>query len=152
MSTIVASAPDAIALSPEEIVRTLACALNEGRIDTAVALFAEGFTLRDHALDLEFNDRSGLADFFRKRRSLFPEVHCHVQSVLVAGNTAVLQWMLEGFALAATYGQREFKSPVRTSGASIVECECGKIKSWADYYDCSRAQRTPLVTYFKPFD
>lgn len=152
MSYRATSAPDATILSPEEIVRIVTSALNDGRIDTAVALFDEGFNLRDHALDLRFGDRASLAEFFEKRRDLFPELHCYVENILNAGKTAILQWKLEGFVPVGILGQREFKSRVEVTGISIVECESGRIKNWSDYYDGSGTMRTRLVTYFKPFD
>jgi hypothetical protein len=140
------------ALSTTAIVQNLLSALDADQIDKAVEQFDEGFVLRDNALDLEFRDRDGLADFFRKRRGLFLEAHCYLQRPLIVDNTAVLRWTLEGFGLVGSYGGREYKSQVKTNGASVVECDHGKVKTWSDYYDSRSSMRTPLLTYFKEFD
>src|SRR5215469_928996 len=48
-------------------------ALSEGRVRELVEQFADNFTFNDHALTLEFTDKSRLSDFFEKFRELFPD-------------------------------------------------------------------------------
>ena len=152
MPTVSMSAPGVTIGSTEAIVLNLLSALDEERIDSAVEFFSHSFVLHDYALGLVFSDRAGLTDFFSKRRKLFPEVHFHLQSLLVDGDTAVLRWILEGFAAAGSYGQRECKVRVMANRASIVECDSGKIATWSDYYDGPGSMRTSLLTYFKGLD
>src|SRR5262245_8922238 len=48
------------------ILQSVLDAFNEGRISEAVAQFDDHFTFTDHALDLEFTDKSRLIEFFQK--------------------------------------------------------------------------------------
>src|SRR5262249_40023522 len=52
------------------ILQSVLGALNEGRIAEAAAQFDDQFTFTDHALDLEFTDKSRLIEFFQKTREL----------------------------------------------------------------------------------
>jgi steroid delta-isomerase-like uncharacterized protein len=138
--------------SHAEIGRRVLLAVDDGQIENAVEQFDEDFLLRDNGLDLELRDRPRLAGFFRKRRDIFPEVHCELNSTIVNEDCAVLQWTLTGFVLSAFYGQRVSRARVKTSGVSVIEFDQGKIRRWSDYYDSLAAMRSPLVTYFKEYD
>lgn len=137
--------------TPAEIVRYFLLCLDKNQVERAVEHFGEDFVMRDYGLDLEFRDKSRLADFFQKRRDLFPEVHFNLENILADKNIVVLQWSLYGFAEAGSYGQRVFKVHVGTKGASVVECNQGKITRWSDYYDRSSSMRTPLIDYFNEY-
>ena len=59
--------------TPRQILRSSLAALTEGRVSEAVEQFADRFTFNDHALRLEFTDKTGLTDFLQKSRELFPD-------------------------------------------------------------------------------
>src|SRR5262249_17838419 len=75
------------------ILQSVLDALNEGRIAEAVAQFDDHFTFTDHALDLEFTDKSRLIEFFQKARELFPDTVVEVDSSFQCG----------GYVSAETY-------------------------------------------------
>ena len=54
----------------EEVVLTAVTNLNSGRINEAIANFAEEFRFKDHGMQLEFNTKESLTEFFRKAREL----------------------------------------------------------------------------------
>ena len=54
----------------DKIVLAVISHLNEGNIDDAVALFADQFSFKDHGIQLEFNTKDRLTEFFRKAREL----------------------------------------------------------------------------------
>ncbi len=145
------SVTSTISTTSAEIVRRFLLCLDKKQIERAVEYFGEDFVMRDNGLDLEFRDRSRLADFLQKRRDLFPEMHFNIENTLIDGNIVILQWSLYGFAEVGSYGQRIFKAPVKTKGVSIVECDQVKIKSWSDYYDRSASMRTPLIDHFNEY-
>jgi limonene-1,2-epoxide hydrolase len=137
--------------TPAELVRHFLLCLDKNQVESAVEHFGEDFVMRDNGLDLEFRDRSRFADFLQKRRDLFPEVHFNLENILVDKNVVILQWSLSGFAEAGSYGQRVFKVHIKTMGASIVECDQGRITRWSDYYDRSSSMRMPLIDYFNEY-
>ena len=54
-------------------VLTVLANLKNGKIDDAVAHFAEEFALKDHGIGLEFKEKERLAEFFHKTRELYPD-------------------------------------------------------------------------------
>src|SRR5262249_5111809 len=68
-------------------------ALTEGSISEAVDQFDDNLTFTDHALDLEFTDKSRLIEFFKKTRELFPDTVVEVDSSFQCG----------GYVSAETY-------------------------------------------------
>ena len=46
------------------VVLTLLTHLNSGKVDDAIALFAEEFKFHDYGIGLEFKDKQRLAEFF----------------------------------------------------------------------------------------
>jgi len=59
------------ATAAPEMVLAVISHLNKGEIDDALALFADQFSLKDHGIGLEFNEKDRLAEFFRKARELY---------------------------------------------------------------------------------
>jgi hypothetical protein len=47
--------------------------LNEDNIEDAEAIFADQVSFEDHGIQLEFNAKDRLADFFRKAHELYPD-------------------------------------------------------------------------------
>lgn len=56
----------------EGMVLTVLTDLKNGKIDEAIADFAEKFRFKDHGIGLEFKDKERLAEFFHKTRELYP--------------------------------------------------------------------------------
>jgi len=54
----------------DKIVLAVISHLNEGNIEDAVAIFADQFSFQDHGIQLEFNTKESLTEFFRKAREL----------------------------------------------------------------------------------
>ena len=54
----------------EGVVLTVLTDLKNGKIDEAIAGFAEEFRFKDHGIGLEFKDKERLAEFFHKTREL----------------------------------------------------------------------------------
>jgi len=48
----------------EAVVLTVLGHLRNGKIEDAVARFAEEFSFKDHGVDLEFKNKERLAEFF----------------------------------------------------------------------------------------
>ncbi len=70
--------------------------LNNGKILDAVRHFHDRFLYKDHAFELEFSDKGRLADFFRERIELFPNIRIQIDSKLLTDDQAVLQWHMIG--------------------------------------------------------
>ena len=62
-----------LALQPQlqkGLVLAVISHLNEGNTEDAVALFADQFSFKDHGIQLEFNTKDRLAEYFRKAGTL----------------------------------------------------------------------------------
>ena len=53
------------------VVLTVLTHLTKGRVDEAIALFAEEFRFHDYGIGLEFKEKERLAEFFCKNRELY---------------------------------------------------------------------------------
>jgi ketosteroid isomerase-like protein len=129
------------------ILQSVLVALNEGKISEAVDQFDERFTFTDHALDLEFTDKSRLIEFFQKSRELFPDTVVEVDSSFQCGDDVVAEWKLTA-TQTKPYGSTRFRIPSSVRGTSIVRIENGKITHWSDYYDKTRSWRFSLAAFF----
>ncbi len=47
--------------------------LKNGKIEAAVACFADEFRFNDRGIGLEFKDKERLAEFFQKTREFYPD-------------------------------------------------------------------------------
>jgi steroid delta-isomerase-like uncharacterized protein len=131
------------------ILQSFFAALNEGKILEAVERFDDRFTFTDHALDLEFTDKSRLIEFFQKARELFPDTVLEVNSTFECGDYVVAEWKLKATMQTPSYGATRFRFPISLRGTSIVHIENGRITDWSDYYDQNRSWRFNLAAIFK---
>jgi steroid delta-isomerase-like uncharacterized protein len=122
--------------------------LKNGKIEDAVAGFAEEFCFNDQALGLEFTNKERLRDFLRKERELYPNSSFQVKKTLVAEDHVVAEWLLEYTIREPFYGNVLSDAPVSVRGVSIVQTRKGKITGWSDYYDGLISRRTALTSYF----
>jgi steroid delta-isomerase-like uncharacterized protein len=134
--------------APDKMVQALTSYLNEGNIEEAVALLADQFSFKDHAIRLEFNTKDRLAEFFRKARELYPDARLQFERIFVNGANALTEWTLQATLIEPTFGNCRWKVPISLRGASVVRTENGRITSWSDYYDGLISRRTALASYF----
>lgn len=134
--------------SPEGVVLTVLTHLRNGKIDDAIARFAEEFRFRDHGIGLEFKDKERLTEFFQKTRELYPDCLLQTDTIFVSGDHMITEWTLQATLTEPFYGGLSRRVPVSLHGTSIVRTDNGKITDWADYYDGLTSRRTALASYF----
>jgi steroid delta-isomerase-like uncharacterized protein len=135
-------------VASEGVVLTALTHLENGKIEAAVACFADEFTFNDHGIGLEFKDKERLAEFFHKTRELYPDSFLQTDAIFVSDDRVITEWTLQFTLTEPFYGPHSRKLRVLLRGASIVRTAHGKIKNWADYYDGLTSRRTALASYF----
>jgi SnoaL-like domain len=140
--------PIGIAAS-EGVVLAVLTHLKHGKIDDAIARFAEEFRFKDHGIGLEFKDKERLREFFQKIRELYPYSFLQTDTILVSGDHVIIEWILQATLTEPFYyGGLSRKVRVSLQGASIVRTDKGMITDWSDYYDGLVSRRTALASYF----
>jgi ketosteroid isomerase-like protein len=119
-----------------------------GQIDDAIADFAEEFQFKDYGIGLEFQDKKGLAEFFRKTREFYPDSSIQIENIFVTGDHVIGEWTFQTTLAEPFFAGLRWKLPVSLRGASILRIQDGKIIDWADYYDGLTSRRTSLASYF----
>jgi steroid delta-isomerase-like uncharacterized protein len=133
----------------EGVVLTVLERLRNGKIEDAIACFAEEFSFKDHGVNLEFKNKERLAEFFRKARELYPDSLLQTDTFFVSGDRVITEWTLQANAtVPGYYTGVSLTFPVSVHGISIVRMENGKITEWADYYDKLTSRRSALASYF----
>ena len=132
----------------DKIVLAVIPHLNEGKIEDAVALFADQFSFKDHGIQLEFNTKERLTEFFQKARKLYPDMRLHINTIFVSGDRVLTEWTLQATLIEPAFGNCRRKIPLSLRGASVLRIENGRITSWSDYYDGLISRRTALASYF----
>ena len=69
-------------VTTDKLVLAVISHLNEVNIEDAVALFADQFSFKDYGIQLEFDTKDRLAEFFRKGRELYPDYACKLKGYL----------------------------------------------------------------------
>jgi steroid delta-isomerase-like uncharacterized protein len=131
------------------MVLTVLTHLKNGKVDDAIALFAEEFRFNDHGIGLEFKEKERLAEFFRKNRELYPDAELQTDTIFLRGDRVVAEWTLRATLVEPFYSGLSRKVPISLHGASIVRTENGKITEWTDYYDGITSRRTALAANFE---
>ena len=134
--------------APEKMVLAVMSHLNKGEIDDALALFGDQFSFKDHGIELEFNSKDRLAEFFRKARELYPDTLVRTKTIFVSSQHVISEWTLQATLIEPAFGNLRQKVPISLNGVSVVLAENGKIKRWSDYYDGLVSRRTALASYF----
>ena len=133
----------------EDVVLTVLERLRNGKIEDAIACFAEEFTFKDRGVDLEFKNKERLAEFFRTLRELYPDSLLQTDAIFVSGDRVITEWTLQANATKpGYYAGVSLMFPVSVHGVSIVRIENGKITDWSDYYDELTSGRSVLASYF----
>jgi steroid delta-isomerase-like uncharacterized protein len=135
-------------VASESVVLTALTHLKNGKIEAAVACFADEFTFNDHGIGLEFKDKQRLGEFFHKTRELYPDSFLETNTIFVSGNHVITQWTLQATLTEPFYGGLTRKIRISLPGASIVRTDKGKITDWSDYYDGLISRRTALASHF----
>ena len=136
--------------SPSEgVVLTVLSQLNNGKIEEALAGFAEEFQFKDHGIGLEFKNKERLGEFFEKTRELYPDYFLQTDTIFVSGNRAITEWTLRFTLTEPFFGGLKRNLKVSVQGVSIVQIENGNIVEWADYYDGLTSRRTALGAHFE---
>ncbi len=132
----------------EGVVFTVLDQVKNGRIDDAIACFAEEFSFKDHGIGLEFTDKERLAEFFQKARELYPDSLLQTDAIFVTGDRVITEWTLQASITEPLYAGLSRKVSVSVHGASIVLINNGKVAGWSDYYDGLISRRVALASYF----
>jgi steroid delta-isomerase-like uncharacterized protein len=132
----------------EDVVLTVLERLRNGKIEDAIACFAEEFTFKDRGVDLEFKNKERLAEFFRKARELYPDSLLKTDAIFVSGDRVITEWTLQANVTKPYYAGVSLTFPVSVHGVSIVLIDNGKVADWSDYYDELTSRRSALASYF----
>ena len=133
----------------EGVVLTVLEHLRNGKIEDAIACFAEEFSFKDHGVDLEFKNKERLAAFFRKARELYPDSLLQTDAIFVSGDRVITEWTLQANVTEPSYcAGAALTFPVSVHGVSIVRIDRGKVVDWSDYYDKFTSRRAALASYF----
>lgn len=122
--------------------------LNSGKIDDAIAHFAEQFKFTDHGIGLEFKDKERLVEFFQKAREFYPDYVVQAERVFVSGDHVIMDWTLQTTLTEPFFGALTRKVRVSVPGVSIIRIDNGEITDWSDYYDGRTSRRTALASFF----
>jgi len=133
----------------EGVVLTVLSQLKNGKIEEALAGFAEQFRFKDHGIGLEFKDKERLGEFFHKTRELYPDSFLHTDTIFVSGSRVITEWTLQFTVTEPFYCGLKRTVKVSVQGVSIVRIENGNIAEWADYYDGLTSHRTALGAHFE---
>jgi steroid delta-isomerase-like uncharacterized protein len=133
---------------PRSILQSALAALSEGRTSEVVAQFGDRFEFNDHALTLEFTEKTRLTEFFEKSRELFPDTTVEVVSVMEMGDHAVAEWKLTATQTIPFLGNTSYRVPISVFGATIIRVQHERIVEWSDYYDQNSSRRMNLVGFF----
>src|SRR6516165_5331260 len=98
----------------EGVVLTVLSQLKNGKIDEALAGFAEEFQFKDHGIGLEFKSKERLAEFFEKTRELYPDYFLQTDTIFESGNRVITEWILR-FTLTEPF----FGGPKRNLKVSV---------------------------------
>src|SRR5215467_11850633 len=134
--------------TPDKMVLTVISHLNGGNIEDAIAIFADQFSFKDHGIQLEFNSKERLTEFFQKAHELYPDMLLQIDTIFGSGDRAFTEWTLQTTLLEPFFGNSKRRVPISLHGASVVRTEDGRITSWSDYYDGLISRRTALASYF----
>ena len=133
----------------EGLVLTVLSQLKNGKIEEALAGFAEEFQFKDHGIGLEFKNKERLAEFFYKTRELYPDSFLETNTLFVSGSRVITEWTLRFTLTEPFYGGLKRTVKVSVQGVSIVRIENRNIAEWADYYDGLTSRRTALAAHFE---
>jgi SnoaL-like domain len=131
----------------EGVVLTVLTYLKNGKIDDAIARFAEEFRFKDHGMGVELNDRERLREFFLKTWKFYLDSFWQTDTIFACSNHLITKWTLHASWTEASYGEFPRSDRISLHGASIVRTGSGKIIDWSNYDDGLTSRRTGLASY-----
>ena len=137
--------------NPKQMLRSALAALTEGRVSQAVEQFADRFTFNDHALRLEFTDKTRLTEFLEKSRELFPDTILEISFLFESGDHAIAEWHLSATE-SVPLGPVSQRVPFSLQGSTIICVENERIVRWSQYYDQSSSLPISLGAFFHRVD
>jgi hypothetical protein len=132
----------------EDVIMSVSADRKNGRVDDAVACFADDFTFHDYGIDLEFKNKERLAEFFKKTHELFPDSCLEVDSVLLGIDHQISEWRLRTTVTRVFDRGLSRQTQVLLRGVTVVRIKAGRITDWSDYYSGLTSQRSALASYF----
>jgi hypothetical protein len=132
----------------EDMIMSVSADRKNGRVDHAVACFADDFTFHDYGIDLEFKNKERLAEFFKKTHELFPDSCLEVDSVLLGIDHQISEWRLRTTVTRVFDRGLSRQTQVLLRGVTVVRIKAGRITDWSDYYSGLTSQRSALASYF----
>src|SRR5215467_14936924 len=109
--------------TPDKMVLTVISHLNGGNIEDAIAIFADQFSFKDHGIQLEFNSKERLTEFFQKARELYPDMLLQINTIFGSGDRALTEWTLQTTLIEPAFGNCRWKVPLSLRGASVVRTD-----------------------------
>jgi hypothetical protein len=76
----------------EGVVLTVLTYLKNGKIDDAIARFAEEFRFKDHGMGVELKDRERLREFFLKTWKFYPDSFWQTDTIFACGDHVITEW------------------------------------------------------------
>ena len=132
----------------KRVVSSVIANLNEGNITNVVDEFSEDLKFTDHALGLEFKDKTRLRDFLHKSRELFPDARLELTAIFESESHVVAEWNLTATHVEYFWPGGEGRVRRSLPGISVVGITDGRISEWSDYYDKLTARRGRLADFF----
>jgi steroid delta-isomerase-like uncharacterized protein len=136
------------ATTPNRILQIALAAWRQGNLVELIGQFNDQFTFTDHALELEFEDKERLTEFFAKLREHFPDSERRDNTVLSSGDRVISEWTLTATKAEPFLDGRPRKVPINMQGISVVQINNGKISQWSDYYDQLKSRRQGVAALF----
>lgn len=130
-----------------QILRSSLAALTEGRVSEAVEQFADRSTFNDHALRLEFTDKTCLTKFLQKSRELFPDTILEISSLFESGDHAIAERRFSA-TKSVPLGSVSHRVPISLQGSTIIRVDNGRIVRWSQCYDQSSSLPISLGSFF----
>src|SRR6266404_5305990 len=131
----------------EGVVLTVLTDLKNGKIEDALAGFAEEFRFKDHGIGLEFKKRA-LGEILPQDTGALPRL-------FAADGHNFREWRCRDHRMdTSSYVDRAFLRRTHTKGSShgtrgLHRADRQrKITDWADYYDGLTSRRAALASYF----
>jgi hypothetical protein len=123
--------------------------IRQKQIPAAIALFDEAATFVDYGLNLKFDNRQRLMEFFNKQIELYPDSLLTVDLQSSRGDNVTVVWTLNASVPQPAVGGRTRSVAVVLRGASLICVRDGKIAEWTEFYDGLTSRRTALGDHFR---
>lgn len=118
------------------VVREWAAAWNTGSHERMVGLFTEDGVYEDHAFQVVFNGKDGIAQWVSITNQVIDDTHVEVEEASRAGDRIYVEWTFSGTNSAGGLaGQPPTGESFSVPAVSVFEMEGGKIRRVDDYYN-----------------